>query len=88
MFAITIELLGGSYVATAYNDRDRGEWPPHPARLFSALVATWADGDPQSDEGLGELRGCNGSRRSLLPRSLQALPRAHRSARPCRCSFR
>lgn len=46
MLAIGIELLTGSYVATAYNDRDRGEWPPHPARFFSALVATWADAGP------------------------------------------
>jgi len=43
MLAIGLELLGGRYAATAYNDRERGEWPPHPARLFSALVATWAD---------------------------------------------
>ena len=49
MFALTVELLTGRYVATAYNDRDRVEWPPHPARLFSALVATWGDGDPLDD---------------------------------------
>ncbi len=40
MFAIEVELLTGRYVATRYNDRTRAEWPPHPARLFSALVAT------------------------------------------------
>ena len=39
MLAIEVELLGGRYVATAHNDRDRAEWPPHPARFFSALVA-------------------------------------------------
>lgn len=39
MFALTIELLTGRYVATAHHDRDMPEWPPHPARLFSALVA-------------------------------------------------
>lgn len=43
MFGITIEMLAGRYTATAYNDRDQPEWPPHPARLFSAMVATWAD---------------------------------------------
>lgn len=47
--AIGVDLLAGRYAATAYNDRERGEWPPHPARLFSALVATWAD-DPAPDE--------------------------------------
>jgi CRISPR-associated protein Csb2 len=40
MLAIRIHLLTGRYVATAFNDRGRAEWPPHPARLFSALVAT------------------------------------------------
>lgn len=51
MLAIEIELLGGRYVAMAYNDRDRAEWPPHPARLFSALVATWAEMSPLNEAG-------------------------------------
>lgn len=51
MFAIGIEFLGGRYVATAYNDRNRAEWPPHPARLFSALVATWAEWSGQDEDG-------------------------------------
>ncbi len=55
MLALTIELLSGRYVATAYNDRTRVEWPPEPARLFSALVATWADGEPRSADGEAEL---------------------------------
>ncbi|MDE0170099.1 MAG: type I-U CRISPR-associated protein Csb2 [bacterium] len=45
MFAIEVNFLTGRYVATAHHDRGRPEWPPHPARLFSALVATWADDD-------------------------------------------
>lgn len=40
MIALEVELLTGRYVATCFNDRDAPEWPPHPARLFSALVAT------------------------------------------------
>ncbi len=43
MLVLAVELLGGRYVATAYNDRNVAEWPPHPARLFSALVCTWAE---------------------------------------------
>lgn len=39
MFAIEVQLLTGRYVATAHDDRERAEWPPHPARFFSALVA-------------------------------------------------
>lgn len=40
MIALEVELLTGRYVATSFNDRNAPEWPPHPARLFSALVAT------------------------------------------------
>jgi len=49
MFALAVEFLTGRYAATAFNDRDRAEWPPHPGRLFSALVATHFD-DPRPDE--------------------------------------
>lgn len=44
-FAIEVNLLTGRYVATAYNDRQRSEWPPHPARLFSAMVSVWGDAE-------------------------------------------
>jgi CRISPR-associated protein Csb2 len=42
---IEVELLAGRYAATAHNDRTQAEWPPHPARFFSALVAALHDGD-------------------------------------------
>ena len=45
VFAIEVNFLTGRYVATTHHDRGQAEWPPHPARLFSALVATWADAD-------------------------------------------
>ena len=45
MLAIEVSFLTGRYVATAYNSRRESEWPPHPARLFSALVATHAAND-------------------------------------------
>lgn len=54
MLAIHIELLAGRYVATAYDDRTRAEWPPHPARFFSALVATWGDDEPLGESGRNE----------------------------------
>ena len=55
MLGIEVELLTGRYIATAYNDREAAEWPPHPARLFSALVDTWASelGD-EPGSGAGE----------------------------------
>lgn len=52
--AIVIDLLSGRYVATAYNDRGAAEWPPHPARFFSALVATWGEGERHGDDGARE----------------------------------
>lgn len=51
---IEVNFLTGRYVATFHNDRRQPEWPPHPARLFSALVATWAED------------GCDAAERSAL----------------------
>jgi CRISPR-associated protein Csb2 len=51
MLAVAVHLLTGRYGATHFNDRNSPEWPPHPARLFSALVAAWGDADePDPDE--------------------------------------
>lgn len=36
---MTVELLSGCYDAAEVDDREQAEWPPHPARLFCALVA-------------------------------------------------
>jgi len=46
MLCVEVELLAGRYAATAHNDRSRAEWPPHPARFFSALVAALHDQEP------------------------------------------
>jgi len=46
MFALAVHYLTQRTVATHYNDRNRPEWPPHPARLFSALVATHHAAEP------------------------------------------
>jgi len=45
MLAIEVELLAKRYAATTHNDRGRAEWPPHPARFFSALVAALHDNE-------------------------------------------
>ena len=50
MLAVEVDLLTGRYTASAHDDRDQPEWPPHPARFFSALVAVWGDAD-EPDEG-------------------------------------
>jgi CRISPR-associated protein Csb2 len=43
MLALKIELLTGVYRASL-PDNSRSEWPPHPERVFSALVQAWGDG--------------------------------------------
>lgn len=49
MLTLEIELLTGAYRA-ALPDGTAAEWPPHPERIFSALVQAWADGDHQPQE--------------------------------------
>lgn len=47
MFALGVELLMGRAVITRIDDREEPEWPPHPDRVFMALVAAWAEsGEP------------------------------------------
>ncbi|MEI9892726.1 MAG: type I-U CRISPR-associated protein Csb2 [Chthoniobacter sp.] len=40
MLALEVEFLTGRYRATSFREREASEWPPHPSRVFSALVAT------------------------------------------------
>ncbi len=49
-FGIEVNLITGRYVATCHNERRQCEWPPHPARLFSALVASWAEDEQDQAE--------------------------------------
>jgi CRISPR-associated protein Csb2 len=39
MLAFEVEYLLGRVFSGTFQDREEPEWPPHPARLFSALVA-------------------------------------------------
>ena len=46
MLLIRAEYLMGRAYASSFDEGDRketAEWPPHPARLFSALVAAWGE---------------------------------------------
>ncbi len=49
MLAIAVRFTTGRYYAASHSDRTRPEWPPHPDRLFSALVAAYY----QSSAGTG-----------------------------------
>ncbi len=43
MFALGVELLMGRAVMARPDDRDVAEWPPHPDRVFMALVAAFGE---------------------------------------------
>ena len=49
MTVIQVDFLTGRYSATSHHDRQEPEWPPHGARLFSAMVAAWADAEPPDE---------------------------------------
>lgn len=46
---LELELLTGTFRA-CLPDGTGAEWPPHPERLFSALVQAWGDGGKHRDE--------------------------------------
>jgi CRISPR-associated protein Csb2 len=50
MLAIEVEYLMGRAIAANWEDRTQPEWPPHPQRLFSALVAAHAELEGTADE--------------------------------------
>jgi CRISPR-associated protein Csb2 len=60
VIAIEVELLTRRYVATSFNDRRAPEWPPHPARLFSALVATASEQEDLREVGRRALEWLEG----------------------------
>ncbi len=74
-FAIEVNFLTGRYVATSHNDRRRSEWPPHPARLFSALVSTWADADRPDQEERRALEWIENQRAPAIA-APEAVPRS------------
>lgn len=51
MFALGIEFLTGNAVMTAAATREEAEWPPHPARVFMAMVAAHYETAPLADDG-------------------------------------
>ena len=70
MLELEIELLTGVYRAVL-PDNSTAEWPPHPERVFSALVQSWGDG------------GCDAKERAALE-WLESLPAPRIEADPMR----
>lgn len=50
MLAICWQYLTGRSVATEPNDRQKAEWPPHPDRVFQALVAAWGETGQKTEQ--------------------------------------
>src|SRR5947209_168166 len=50
MLALQIEYLTGRSVATRRETYRKPEWPPHPTRVFSALVCAWGERKPLDAE--------------------------------------
>jgi CRISPR-associated protein Csb2 len=50
MLALRIELLMGRAIITQWNDKETAEWPPHPDRVFMALVAAWGESGEDASE--------------------------------------
>ncbi len=59
MLVLRVEFLTGVYMATRHNDptRSAAEWPPHPDRLYSALVAAAAEPDGSGPTALPDDAG-------------------------------
>ncbi|MFN7925865.1 MAG: type I-U CRISPR-associated protein Csb2 [Bryobacteraceae bacterium] len=66
MFAIEVQFLTGRWCAGSARDRGEAEWPPHPARVFSAMVAAYAE------TGMGD-----DAERALLWLERQPAPEIH-----------
>ena len=51
MFALGIDFITGVAVMTDAASREKAEWPPHPARIFMALVAAHYESQPLPEDG-------------------------------------
>lgn len=43
MFSLGVKFLMGRAMMSRWQSRDEAEWPPHPDRVFMALVAAWGE---------------------------------------------
>lgn len=51
MFTLGIDFITGVAVMTDASTREKAEWPPHPARVFMALVAAHYESKPLPEDG-------------------------------------
>ena len=65
MFAIGIDFITGVAVMTDAASREKAEWPPHPARVFMALVAAHYETKPLPEDGHSAEEGWSLERTAL-----------------------
>lgn len=75
MLTIAIRYLTGRAAATSVANRAEAEWPPHPGRLFMALVASWGESG-RSDLGRAALQWLEAQPAPALSASDADLPEA------------
>jgi CRISPR-associated protein Csb2 len=80
VLALKVEYLTGVCMATRYNDPSRStpEWPPHPDRLYSALVASAAE--PTDGDGGSSTHIPDAAKHALQWLARQGAPRLAVSA--------
>ncbi len=49
MFALGVNFLMGRAIMTRWDNREQPEWPPHPDRVFMAMVAAWGENGEQAN---------------------------------------
>lgn len=74
MFSLSIEFLTGNAVMTATASREEAEWPPHPARVFMALVAAHYETRPLATDGADALASWIEERQALVWLEQQGSP--------------
>jgi CRISPR-associated protein Csb2 len=82
VIAIAVELLTGVYRAASRQSRDAPEWPPHPDRLFMALVAGHHESPSDKAEAAEERAALQWLEMSAPP-SIAASARHDRVAANC-----
>ena len=65
MFALGIDFITGVAVMTDAASREKAEWPPHPARVFMALVAAHYETKPLPEDGSDAEQGWSLERSAL-----------------------
>ncbi len=80
MLTIEVEFLLGRCYATDVTRRDEAEWPPHPARLFSALVNAVFDSPPESEASSIEIEALH-FLEALDPPVIEASSATHRDVK-------